>query len=412
MAEEVVPLFVVDPEMMRASPNRARFLTESLAGVDRALAHRGGRLVVREGDVALETARMVRSAECDELFFTRDVGRSATARAAHLERALAGARRAQVREFPGHAVVEPGDVTPRDKGAYRVFTPYLRAWSAHLSRDPLPAPRTVRLPPGVATGELPDPASWKPTAVDLPPGGETAARKRLRRFLSRDAERYGQLRDDMGSDTTSRLSPYLKFGCVSPVEVAVQAGLVRGADAFIRQLAWRDFFHQLRADLPSMTWRDLRPTPHEPRRMDDAVLEAWMTGRTGVPLVDAGMRQLQREGWMHNRARLVTASFLTRRAGIPWQEGADHFARHLVDGDPSNNAGNWQWVAGTGVAPRRGRPLSPVRQARRHDLAAVYVRRYVPELDGGVGDQLFRPWRHPEFLSATGYPSPIIDVPD
>ena len=411
VATEVVPLFVVDPELTERSPNRSRFLSECLIDLDRALTRRGGRLFVREGDVAAQAANVAAQASCDEIFVTQDAGRYAAGRTSRLS-ALAAAGGFRLRTFPGHAVVDPGMVTPKDANAYRVFTPYLRAWANTEPRTVLGAPRTVRVPRDLEAGRLPGPDRWRPTALELAPGGEAAGRTRMQRFLSAAASTYAEGRNDLAGDVTSRLSPYLRFGCVSATELVSRARGIAGAEEFIRQLAWRDFFLQLLADRPSMSWQDLRPGSPEAEPVDDHILETWTTGQTGLPLVDAGMRQLLREGWMHNRARLVTASFLTRLAGVPWQEGARHFFHHLVDGDPANNAGNWQWVAGTGAAPRRSRPLSPARQAERFDSDGRYVRMYVPELATADTGAVLRPWRHPDLLRATGYPAPILDVPD
>jgi deoxyribodipyrimidine photo-lyase len=293
-----------------------------------------------------------------------------------------------------------------------MFTPYLRAWGERPRRSLLPVPPRVVVPPDLEPGPRPEPASVSPDALDGPRGGERAGRRRLHAFLGRELSGYADGRDDLAAEATSRLSPYLRFGCLSATEVAARAAPVPGSGAFIRQLAWRDFFLQLLADDPTLAWRSLRdpvgvaPPPVAPQR----ALEAWREGRTGLPLVDAGMRQLRREGWMHNRARLVTASFLTRRLGIPWQEGARHFARLLTDADPANNAGNWQWAAGTGTDPRRTRTLNPVRQARRFDPAGDYVRRYVPELAGAATALVFAPWKDRALLRRAGYPMPIVDV--
>jgi deoxyribodipyrimidine photo-lyase len=411
VATEVVPLFVVDPELMKRSPNRARFLSECLVDLDRALTHRGGRLFVREGDVAAQAAIVAAHEACDEIFVTRDAGSYAAGRMARLT-ALGAAGGFRLRTFPGHAVVEPSAVAPQGAHAYRVFTPYLRAWSDTEPRTVLGAPRSVRVPRDLEAGRLPGPDRCRPTALELAPGGEAAGRKRMQRFLSAAVSAYAEGRNDLARDITSRLSPYLRFGCVSATELATKAQGIAGAEGFIRQLAWRDFFLQLLAERPSMSWEDLRPGSPDREPVDDGILDAWTAGRTGLPLVDAGMRQLLREGWMHNRARLVTASFLTRRARVPWQEGAKHFAHHLVDGDPANNAGNWQWVAGTGAAPRRSRPLNPARQAERFDADGRYVRRYVSELGAVDTGAVLRPWRHPDLLRATGYPAPILDVPE
>jgi deoxyribodipyrimidine photo-lyase len=409
-ATEVVPVFVADPGLLSRSANRGRFLAECLIDLDRSLAHRGGRLVVREGDPAVETAAVATMTGCDQVFLTADVSAYARRREERLRDAIAR-QGIEVRTFPGHGVVEPAAVHPPGQGTYRVFTPYLRAWRAHPRRTVLPAPRTVWTPPGIEPGRLLEPARFRPTASDLPPGGERPARQRLRGFLADGARVYGSKRDDLVADATSRLSPYLRFGCVSPGEVAALATGVDATHDWSRQLAWRDFFRQLLFREPSMTRRDLRTGRTEPTVGNESVLEAWGSGRTGIPLVDAGMRQLAREGWMHNRVRMVTASYLTRVAGIAWQEGAKVFDRHLVDGDPANNAGNWQWVAGTGASPRRGNALNPIRQARRFDPSGAYVRRHVAELEDVRDDRIFRPWVDPDLLASTGYPAPPLAVP-
>ena len=409
LAEDVVPLFVLDPGLSGASPNRTRFLVECLVDLDRNLRRRGSGLFVRRGDPAAEAVRLAVETGRDAIFLTRDVGSYGTARLIRL-RSLGATAGIEVREFAGHAVVGPGDVTPSGRTAYHVFTPYQRAWSALPLRPVLDAPGRIPTAWTPDAADVLDPRRSTPSAVDLPAGGESVARRRLRAYAAADLDAYETARDDLGADLTSRLSPYLRFGCISPVEVAerARASASRGASAFARQLAWRDYFRQRLAETPWMSRCDLRPAEPESCRPDPGVLEAWMEGRTGVPLVDAGMRQLAREGWMHNRARLVTASFLTRVAGHPWQEGARHFAYHLVDGDPANNSGNWQWVAGTGVSTRRGHALNPVRQALRFDPSGTYVRRYVPELAGLEGEALLRPWRDPRLLRRTGYPAPAI----
>ena len=409
-ADDVVPSFVIDPDLMTRSPNRARFLSDSVIDLDRSMAHRGGRLIIREGNAATEAAALAAASGSDEVFLTSDASSYARAREERLQEYLAP-QGIRLRVFPGHSVVEPGDVHPQDKCGYRVFTPYWRSWSAYPRRPVLVAPKAVRVPENVEGGRLPQPSRYTPTASTLPPGGEWAARRRVQRFISEEAPRYGVARNDLAGDATSRLSPYLRFGCVSPNELVSMVGSVDGSGEWIRQIAWRDFFQQLLSDEPSMANHSLRPGLRKPVGLDEDLLDAWTSGRTGIPLVDAGMRQLVREGWMHNRARMVTASFLTRTAGVPWQEGARVFARHLVDADPANNAGNWQWVAGTGPTPGRNRPLNPIRQARRFDPTGTYVRRYVPELRGILDDRIFRPWADQEMLRSSGYLAPVLDVP-
>jgi deoxyribodipyrimidine photo-lyase len=227
------------------------------------------------------------------------------------------------------------------------------------------------------------------------------------------AGEYGGRRDDLAADGTSRLSAYLRFGCVSPLELARGALAAPGGAEFCRQLAWRDFFHQVTAAFPGMAVDDYRPGAAGPRAwaQDPDALGAWRAGHTGVPIVDAGMRQLAAEGFMHNRARMITASFLTRTLGIDWRHGYRHFAGLLADGDVANNAGNWQWVAGTGNSTRPGRVLSPLRQAARFDRDGDYVRRYVPELAGLAAPLIHAPWRLPgSQCSRLGYPDALSAV--
>jgi deoxyribodipyrimidine photo-lyase len=263
------------------------------------------------------------------------------------------------------------------------------------------------MPTGVSRGRLPALSrlvDGSPSR-EIPPGGETAGRRKLSAWL-RSGASGDSGRDDLDADATSRLSPYLHFGCISPLEVESRAGEVGGAAPFVRQLAWRDFFHQLLAARPETAHEDMRPRGDRWSGDSDA-FESWKNGKTGYPIVDAGMRQLLREGYMHNRARLITASFLVRDLRIDWRAGARHFFDWLVDGDVANNVGNWQWVAGTGANPRRGRALNPLRQARRFDPDGAYVRRYIPELAAIEGPAVHEPWKLRE--NATGYPTPIVD---
>jgi deoxyribodipyrimidine photo-lyase len=218
----------------------------------------------------------------------------------------------------------------------------------------------------------------EPPSRHLPHGGERESRRRLSRWLSDGIRRYRDERDLLAKDATSRLSPYLHFGCLSALEVVTRARRRENAESFVRQLCWRDFFLQLLAANPQTTHEDFRGEGDW--RDDDEALARWREGRTGYPIVDAGMRQLAREGWLHNRARLIVGSFLTQTLRLDWRLGADVFSELLVDGDVASNIGNWQWIAGTGANPRPSRALSPMRQAARFDPNGDYVRRFVPEL--------------------------------
>ncbi|WP_030167264.1 cryptochrome/photolyase family protein, partial [Spirillospora albida] len=404
-AEHVVPVFVLDEEILKGSfavPNRVRFLLESLADLRASLRRLGGDLVVRRGDPVTEIARLVQRTGAETLCLADE-------RSAFGRRRLAGLRALglDVSAHPGITVVPPGELVPVGGDHYRVFTPYWRAWEAARWRPIADAPKALRLPPGVEPGEIPgaaDLVSGVPSP-DVASGGEGAGRRRMAKWLRDSAADYDRARDDLAADSTSRLSPYLKFGCVSPREVAEA-----GPEGFRRQLAWRDFHHQVAAAFPALARADYRPRGHRWNQDEDA-LGAWCEGLTGVPVVDAGMRQLRAEGFMHNRARLITASFLIRSLGIDWRHGLEHFNGGLVDGDVADNAGNWQWVAGTGNSTRPGQAMNPLRQAARFDPRGDYVRRYVPELAGIDGSRVHRPWTLPvEERRSRSYPLPIIDI--
>jgi deoxyribodipyrimidine photo-lyase len=377
-AERVVPLFVLDEKILAVfgAPNRVAFLLDALADLDAGLRGRGAALVIRRGDVLAETVRVAQEADAEAVFIGADVSGYAQERERRLRRALAGAR-IELEVFDGVTVIPPGDLAPAGGDHFRVFTPYWRRWRGQPRRDTLVAPDRIDLPKGLDLGRLDELPRGTP-APELPAGGETVGRRRLDEWLDGGLARYGELADDLAADATSRLSPYLHFGCISAGEVVVRALEHDGSEPFVRQLCWRDFNHQLLAAQPRLADEDLRPRAGG-WRDDEEGFAAWREGRTGFPLVDAGMRQLLREGFMHNRARLVTGSFLTKHLGIDWRRGAEHFVAHLVDGDVANNSANWQWVAGTGTDSRPNRRLSPERQAERFDPGGAYVRRYVAE---------------------------------
>jgi deoxyribodipyrimidine photo-lyase len=257
-----------------------------------------------------------------------------------------------------------------------------------------PPPARIGPPQGVQTGELP---------VGASEGGESEARARLERWLAVGDSRYGALSDDLAAGATSKLSTALHFGLISPLEIAIRSR----SPAFVRQLAWRDFYAQLLSANPRSANSDLNPGRREWKDDPDG-LASWKEGLTGYPIVDAGMRELAATGFMHNRARMIVASFLTKDLSVDWREGAAHFARLLLDGDVASNAGNWQWVAGTGVDTRPGRIFNPTLQGQRYDADGEYVRRWVPELQGVAGAAVHEPWRRGARL-ATGYPAPIVD---
>jgi deoxyribodipyrimidine photo-lyase len=406
-AAEVVCAFVLDEGIMAsdfARPNRVTFLLEALTDLDRSLRGLGSGLLLRRGDVVAETFRLTRELGAQAVFASEDVSAYAARRERRLAAAL-GAERVGFDLLPGVTVVPPRDLAPAGGDHYRVFGAYHRAWRGHPRRSLETPPRlngpeveALRLPP---LGEL----VAGEASPELPPGGETAGRERLERWIEQGLADYAERADDLAADATSRLSPYLHFGCLSPLEVAERAC---ASDAFVRQLCWRDFNHQLLAANLRLPSEDLRPRGDRWRDDSDA-LAAWQDGCTGIPIVDAGMRQLAREGWMHNRARLIAASFLVKDLYVDWREGVRHFFDLLVDGDVANNSANWQWVAGTGTDARPNRVFNPLRQALRFDANGNYVRRYVPELRAVEGAAVHEPWRLETAAAANDYPPPLVD---
>ncbi|WP_030690996.1 deoxyribodipyrimidine photo-lyase [Streptomyces globisporus] len=419
-AQEVVPLFVRDPAVDRAgfaSPNRLAFLADCLADLDRGLRDRGGRLVVREGDTVSEVRALVRQTDADEVHMAAGVTAFARAREARLREALEDDGCRLYVHDGVVTVVPPGDVLPHGKDHFAVFTPYYKRWTAEPLRTPLPAPGALRVPSGVRSERVPRRSAVTGVSPALAVGGESEGRKLLGSWLADQADTYEERHDDLAGDVTSRLSPHLHFGAVSATEAAHRARRRggAGADAFVRQVCWRDFHHQVLAARPEAAGVDYRPRQDRWRRGADAEedLAAWREGRTGYPVVDAAMRQLAHEGWMHNRGRLITASFLVKTLYIDWREGARHFLALLVDGDVANNQLNWQWVAGTGTDSRPQRVLNPVRQARRYDPDGSYVRRWVPELAALDGPAVHEPWRLTGSDRASlDYPEPVVELSD
>ncbi|MFF2773841.1 cryptochrome/photolyase family protein [Streptomyces sp. NPDC058052] len=417
-AEEVLPVFVRDPAVDKAgfaAPNRLAFLADCLADLDRGLRERGGRLVVAEGDTVAEVRALARRTGADEVHMAAGVTAFARAREARLRRALeADGCRLYVHDGVV-TVVPPGEVLPKGSDHFAVFTPYYRRWSAEPVRAALAAPRVLHVPRDVRSARVPRRSDVADVSPALLAGGESEGRKRLGSWLTDHLATYEERHDDLAGDVTSRLSPYLHFGALSATEVVHRARKRggAGADAFVRQLCWRDFHHQVLAARPGSATDDYRSRPGEWRRGADAEadLAAWREGRTGYPVVDAAMRQLAHEGWMHNRGRLLTASFLAKTLCVDWREGARHFLGLLVDGDIANNQLNWQWVAGTGTDTRPNRVLNPVAQAKRYDPDGSYVRRWVPELAGLDAPAVHEPWRLTGLdRAAFDYPDPLVDL--
>jgi deoxyribodipyrimidine photo-lyase len=422
--ERVVTVFCLDDRLLHGrhrSGARTQFLLDCLRNLDSSLRERGGGLAIRHGPPERELAAMAGDIGADEIHFSADVSPFARLRGRRLQAALSGLT---VHAHPGVSAVDDVGAVQTQKGApYTVFSPFHRAWDREPRREVLGAPGELPpLPRGLEKGRIPSLRSLglEQEVAQPPPGGESWARERLERFLTNDVGDYAANHDALAADRTSRLSPYLHLGCVSAREVEQRLGRGEGPAAFRRQLCWRDFHHHVLLHFPRNArsefqerYRGRIKWNHARERFD-----AWCDGRTGYPLVDAGMRQLRREGWMHNRARLVVGSFLTKDLGIDWRCGERHFMRFLVDGDEANNNGNWQWIASVGSDPQPAfrRIYNPGRQMEIHDPDGLYVRRHLPELADVPDRYLPEPWTMPtDVQQAAGcvigrdYPEPIVD---
>ena len=425
-ADWVVPVFCLDRRLLHgrhASGPRTQFLLECLKDLEESLRRRGGGLVIRDGapECVLPALAAEVGARCVHL--TGDVGPYAVRRDGLIVRTLARQRVGVVVHSGHFAVDEPAALRTSTGGPYTVFTPFHRAWLRAGRREVLPPPRSLpALPSELRARRVPSlhDLELQQEVDDPAPGGEGPGRRAMERFLAGPVREYGSGRDGLGGDGVSRLSPYLHFGCVSARELEDRLDGGPGADELRRQLCWRDFYAQALTHFPANTRSEFQERYRRTIRWSRARrrFEAWCDGRTGYPLVDAGMRQLRREGWMHNRVRLVVGSFLTKDLGIDWRWGERWFMRLLIDGDEASNNGNWQWIASVGVdrQPPYRRIYNPARQQARFDPDGAYVRRYVPELRDVPAAYLAEPWTMPPDVQRDAacvigrhYPEPIVD---
>lgn len=403
--DRVVALFVVEPRLMAAASERRRdLLLAHLADLDAGLRSWGGRLRIATGDPVAVVPQVVAEVGAEAVHLDGDVTPYAVAR----DRAVAAA--VPVVAHHGRTIHPVGSITTRTGLPFRVFTPFHRAWAGRAwGAWPDPGEAAVASDPGDGVPRGPHPP--------MPPG-EAGAAERLSLLLGR-VDGYEGDRNRPDLDRTSRLSADLRFGTISPRTVAATVGDgTEGRRAFVRQLAWREFYAQVMLAFPHTVERALRPEfDTVPWREDPADLAAWQEGRTGYPIVDAGMRQLAAEGWMHNRVRMITASFLVKDLLLDWRLGERWFRHLLLDADLPQNVGNWQWVAGTGAdAAPYFRIFNPVTQSCTFDPNGDYIRRWVPELRGLAADVIHAPWEAPEavligagVVLGDSYPAPIVD---
>jgi deoxyribodipyrimidine photo-lyase len=425
--DQVIPLFILDPYFDRAATagsKRLAFLYGGLRSLHNDLMARGGRLIVRRGEPLAVLTQLVQETAAGAIFAEADGSPYARRRDA------AAAQHLPLTLLEGLTAHPPGAVVKADGTPYTVFTPFSKAWKAFPLRGELaPAPHRVPTPTGIASEPIPDTPEL-PGSVPFPPG-ETEAWRRLAAFaLARQAPigQYAADRNRMDLTGTSQLSPYLRFGMLSAaraVDAAQQAQREasnetarRGAETWLNELIWREFYLAILYHFPNVLAEAFQAKlRHIPWDNDTDAFAAWCAGRTGYPVVDAAMRQLEQTGWMHNRARMIVASFLVKDLLIDWRWGERWFMQHLVDGDPAANNGGWQWTAGVGTdAAPYFRIFNPVMQGQKFDPQGDYVRLWVPELARVPVRFIHEPWQMPAAEQRTAgcvpgrdYPLPIVD---
>jgi deoxyribodipyrimidine photo-lyase len=429
-ADRVVPVFVLDDHYgrdPRVGPARFRFLRDSLADLDAGLRRIGGRLVVRPGPASRALPALLVETGAEAVYANAEIGPYPERRDREAESAVASAG-GRLRLFADELIVAADALSTGAGDPFTVFTPFSKRWLAAEKAEPAPAPAALATPelPGVPLARV---GAWRDLGEDAnaPRGGETEARAVLSRFLDGPAETYAEARNVPGREGTSRLSPHLHFGTISARTVRARAEDCRRDAPFAAreslrrfelELGWRDFYHHVLFHFPRVASESFRP---EFDRMDwrtgGGALEAWKRGTTGYPIVDAAMRQLSTTHWMHNRARMIAASFLTKDLHVHWREGEAWFEHELADADLANNNGGWQWAAGSGTdAAPYFRIFNPVLQSRKFDPEGRYIRRFVPELVRVPLERIHEPWTMtPEEQRGAGvrigvdYPGPIVD---
>jgi deoxyribodipyrimidine photo-lyase len=427
----LLPVYVLDDVNAGAHAMGAAsrwWLHHSLAALDKSL---NGGLVFLKGDAKTILPRLARDTGATRIFWNRcyepwQIERDRSLKAQLMSEDIA------VRSFNGFLLFEPGHVLKADGTPYKVFTPFYRKGcleSASAPREPLQRPATLTLFDGHAGEDLADlrllpDIPWYEEMATLWQPGEAGAEVRLKRFLKNGIDDYKEMRNRPDLENVSRLSPHLHFGEVSPNQ-AWYAAKVNGSkdpkdlEHFLSELGWREFSYNLLYHFPDLPFENLqRKFNRFPWRNDSNALARWQQGLTGVPIVDAGMRELWRTGYMHNRVRMVVGSFLVKNLMIDWRHGEAWFRDTLLDADLANNSASWQWIAGCGAdAAPYFRIFNPVTQGKKFDPDGAYVRKYVAELKDLPTQFLHNPWEAPTAtLDEAGvvlgrdYPRPVVDL--
>jgi deoxyribodipyrimidine photo-lyase len=432
----VVPVYVLDDETPGAYAigGASRWwLAQSLRALGLDLEAKGSRLILKRGRADSVLLDLAKAAGARGIYFTRGY-EPFHVRLENTFKAACDRAGLELRRFPGHLLVEPELLRTKSDEPYRVFTPFYRACLARSDRwrESLATPEMIPAPEAWPPSDRVEDFGLEPHTPDWASGlraawvpGEQGARDRLAAFEDLALDRYGQARDKPHGETTSLLSPHLAFGEISPVQVWDSVSRVIGeggtpvfSEPFLRQIVWREFSYHLLFQFPDLPEKAFKPEFERfPAIKDKARLQAWQKGKTGYPIVDAGMRQLWQTGWMHNRVRLIVASFLIKHLLISWREGQAWFWDTLCDADLANNAASWQWVAGSGAdAAPYFRIFNPVLQGEKFDPDGDYVRRFVPELAKLPASVVHRPWEaDAATLKSAGvtlgvsYPMPVVD---
>ena len=422
----IIPVFIDDDKGQRPAGLMARWWRDrSLTKLDAELQNRGSRLIYKTGDSAEQLNALMAESNADTVFWNRQYEAAAVARDTHIKQHLKD-RGLAAESFNAHLLFEPWEITSKSTGGpFKVFTPFWRACrAAGLNTRVWDAPSTLPAPDSWPSSD-PLPAAQADTAADFLSDwepGEAGARAALELFLTQNIGGYAERRNLPAEPATSRLSPHLRWGEISPIRIAADTLAARiqqdDADKFLAEIGWREFAYQLLFHNPhigetclaekfeAFPWRDAP---------DD--LEAWKRGETGYPIVDAGMRELRRTGYMHNRVRMIAASFLIKHLLIDWREGEKYFWEALLDADPANNTASWQWVAGCGAdAAPYFRIFNPILQGPKFDAQGIYTKTYCPELATLSGKTLFSPWTAKDDMLSAGeislgdnYPNPIVN---
>lgn len=428
-AAQVVPLFILDPHLLDSrytGPKRLSFLYDGLQQLDAELRRRGGRLIVRSGDVNEQLSSIMAETGATAIFAEEDYSPYARQRDRRILASL------PLSVTPGLMVHPPGFIHKQDGSPYTVYTPFSKAWKNlpfPQQADLLPAPSAIAVPAEIESEPVPQ-NEISQISGDFP-AGEGEALRRLQQFTA-GAEapvyNYSEDRNTPGIDGTSRLSPYVRFGMVSARQTAVAAlqaiqnapgsAAQKGGEIWLNELIWREFYINILYHFPHVRGANYNSKYDDINWInDEGQLRAWQEGRTGYPFVDAAMRQLTESGWMHNRTRMIVASFLVKDLLIDWRLGEQWFMEHLLDGDPAANNGGWQWTAGTGTdAAPYFRIFNPITQSKKFDPQGTYIRRWLPELNKVPDKYIHEPWLMPPEIQDEAscrigqeYPPPLID---